>query len=176
MFETSLHWTEYLKAVGPTLIALIVAYIAFQQWKLAQAKLRESLFDRRFEVFKDTQAFVSYILQKTKLPTDPFEAHERYTAFGVIHLKSRFLFGKDMEEYLSEIYSRSNKVRISEPPRESLIYDDHWESSSTESKENNGEREVGTECEKKEIEWLKDQQEIIFDKFEPYLSFEKFKQ
>ena len=38
MCEDALHWTEYLKAVGPTVIAALVAYIAFQQYHLARLR------------------------------------------------------------------------------------------------------------------------------------------
>jgi len=62
-----LHWTEYLKALGPTIIAMIVVYIAYQQWRVNQANLREKLFERRFEVFKQTQAFLSEIFREAKL-------------------------------------------------------------------------------------------------------------
>ena len=61
------HWIEYVRAFGPAIIAVFVAYIAYQQWQVNRAVLREKLFDRRFELFKDTQRFLSAILRDGEL-------------------------------------------------------------------------------------------------------------
>jgi hypothetical protein len=41
------HWTTYLLAMLTPLIAMIVAFIAFRQWRTAQNRLKLDLFDRR---------------------------------------------------------------------------------------------------------------------------------
>lgn len=46
------NWLELLRALGPLIIGIVVAYIAYQQWKVNQTALREKLFDRRFAVFE----------------------------------------------------------------------------------------------------------------------------
>ena len=45
-----IHWTEYLRALGPMIIAFIVAYIAFERWRMARANFAEKLFDKRFAI------------------------------------------------------------------------------------------------------------------------------
>jgi hypothetical protein len=151
-----LHWTEYLKAVGPTIIAAIVVYIAYQQWRVNQANLREKLFERRFEVFKDTQEFlIAIIRQATFTDDDPIN-------FQNAPQVARFLFGKKLADYLQEIKSRALDMRL---------YTDQFQDSDVDGEERNN------LVEKKYIElnWLSAQLDVIFDKFEPYLGFKDHK-
>ena len=60
----AMQWVDVLAALLTPLIALLAVAIAYQQWRLNRANLRERLFDRRFELFKASQAFLSEILAK----------------------------------------------------------------------------------------------------------------
>ncbi|MAQ37404.1 MULTISPECIES: hypothetical protein [Thioclava] len=149
MFE--LHWTEYLKALGPTLIAGIVAYVAWQQWRVNRAALREKLFGRRWDIFRETQAFLSAILSNGKVPDDELA---RY--FDTCQ-RARFLLGKELSDYLEEIRTRATKMQMHHSAREGL--------------EPGEERSRHIDCEYDELKWLTNQLGEIFKKFMPYLSF-----
>jgi hypothetical protein len=149
MFD--LHWTEYLKALGPTLIAGIVAYVAWQQWRVNRAALREKLFDRRWDIFKETQAFLSAILTAGKVPDDELA---RY--FDTCQ-RARFLLGEELSDYLEEIRKRAINMRMHGRKREGL--------------EPGEERSRHVDGEYDELHWLTKQLGEIFNKFMPYLSF-----
>ncbi len=150
-----LHWTEYLKALGPTIIAMIVVYIAYQQWRVNQANLREKLFERRFEVFKQTQAFLSEIFREAKLNDSNLEN------FHNAPQVARFLFDKKLSGYLLDIRSHALKMRMYARKHNDL--------------EVGEKRSELVEQEHVELEWLTDQLNVIFDKFEPYLGFQDHK-
>ncbi|MGC9368302.1 MAG: hypothetical protein ACP5DX_02065 [Paracoccaceae bacterium] len=147
----AIHWTEYLKALGPTLVASVVAYIAFQQWRVNRATLREKLFDRRWQVFKESQAFLSEILREAKY------SEESYWKFTDTCQRARFLFKDDISKYLMEIRTRAGQMRMYQKQLEGLPVGQK--------------RSDIVEKENIELAWLADQLVPIFDKFKPYLSF-----
>lgn len=153
MCEACLHWTEYLQAIGPTLIAIFVAWIAFQQWRVNQANLRERLFERRMKVLEDTRRHVSALLVTGKVQQEDFDE------FTASYRASRFLFGKDIEDYLQEIWERSACIQRDQGTYRNL-------SPSDERK-----RLIDREYENKS--WLGGQLSTIHERFEPWLSFSK---
>jgi len=147
----ALHWSDYLKAIGPSLIALFVAYIAFQQWQVNRANLRERLFDRRFEVFRETQNFLSSVLRDAKV------SNEALAEFQEAPQIARFLFDEKLAKYLSEIRNHAIDLQM------------HHEISKEPTNEEKRLDAVGKKHE--EIKWLIAQLPVIFDKFEPFLGF-----
>jgi len=153
MFE--LHWTDYLKAVGPTLIAIFIAYVAFQQWQVNRANLREKLFERRFAIFKQTQTFLSTIFRQAKVND------KALTEFHEAPQLARFLFGKDIQDYLNELRKSALKIRLYSIKLKDIPVGEK--------------RNEMVEKEHDELTWLTDQLEVLFDRFDPYLGFEKHK-
>tara|TARA_R110002072_G_scaffold260864_1_gene419469 strand:- start:564 stop:1028 length:465 start_codon:yes stop_codon:yes gene_type:complete len=149
----TLHWTEYLRALGPLVIALFVAFIAYQQWKVNRAALREKLFDRRWQVFKETQSFLSEILREAKYED------ESYWKFTDTCQRARFLFDGKVSDHMMEIGNRSTKMRMYQRRYEVLAVGD--------------ERSELIEKEHQELKWLTDQIDPIFELFRPYLSFKE---
>jgi hypothetical protein len=89
---------ELIKGLPAALVALIVAYIAWRQYRLAAAKLKLDLFDKRYEVFEQTWSILSMVIQKgINQPATVFG-----TPFNNFTAKVRFLFGKDVSDYVSE--------------------------------------------------------------------------
>jgi|LGOV01.1.fsa_nt_gb cytochrome oxidase assembly protein ShyY1 len=156
MFEcVELHWTEYLKAIGPTLIAVFIAYVAYQQWQVNRANLKERLFERRMKIFSETQSYLSEILRDAKI------SDKSMWAFNETHQMARFLFGKEIQDYLIEIRSRSIKMNFLQKKFSALPVGDKRSALVSE--------------EHLELVWLTDQLNVIFDIFEPFLSFENHK-
>ncbi|KQI72041.1 hypothetical protein AN191_07755 [Loktanella sp. 5RATIMAR09] len=153
MFE--LHWTEYVKALGPTLIALFVAYVAFQQWKVNQATLRERLFERRMAVFAQTQTLLSSILRSAKCDDDAL------ANFHSAPQVARFLFEKDLANYLEKIRRSALAMRLAQTKYDGLPVGE--------------ERSKHVDAEHKELAWLTEQLDCIFVHFQPYLGFSNHK-
>lgn len=57
-------YIQYIQALGPTLVAVAVGYVAYQQWFTSRAKLKFDLFEMRFAVFVAARALVAKHLSK----------------------------------------------------------------------------------------------------------------
>ena len=89
-------WMEIAKSFTPILIAALVAYVAVQQWLLAQARLKLDLFDRRFEVFQ----IAAKAIDASRMSAE--------RAQGLAHLydvmpASLFLFGSEVFDFLEKL-------------------------------------------------------------------------
>ena len=87
---------EWLKGIPTTLVALVVAAIAVEQWRVAKAKLKLDLFDKRYAIFLETWRIMSEVVTAgTK--TQNYGLGNPFSNFIP---QARFLFGKDIETYL----------------------------------------------------------------------------
>jgi hypothetical protein len=97
---------EMMKGVpagAATLLAgIIVSIIAWRQFKVAQAKLKLDLFERRYKIFEQVWTIASTTVRYGA----------RYPGFGNVGLatpfnnfrpEAAFLFGKRMEAYIDEL-------------------------------------------------------------------------
>lgn len=57
-------WLEIVKTAPTVALATAAVIIAWQQYRLAKAKLNLDLFDRRFAVFKAANTIVKCIINK----------------------------------------------------------------------------------------------------------------
>jgi hypothetical protein len=56
------HWTAYLTAFLTPCIAIFVAYIGFQQWRLSRHRLKLDLFDRRWAIYAATNDMLASLI------------------------------------------------------------------------------------------------------------------
>lgn len=84
------------------LVAVLVAYIAFQQWLVSRAKLKLDLFERRLKIYEATQ---QYILQS--IAAGPPEQSDFLSDIA----RASFLFGSDIEHYMGEVLDARAKLR-----------------------------------------------------------------
>ncbi|MCP9758484.1 hypothetical protein EGI20_04030 [Aquitalea sp. S1-19] len=106
---------DYVVAIGPpfvtSVIATFVAFVAYQQWKTNQNKLRLDLYNRRFEVYSNT---ITFFQELSALPpgdrSEEFKEVQR--AFIRSCRESQFLFSDESKifEMLEKIHSDSFKV------------------------------------------------------------------
>lgn len=124
------------QATGQLLIAVIVAYVAWQNYKINQAahriekdKLRLNLFDRRLRVFEACQDLLSFVVREGKPTRDENLKFLRNSS------EAEFLFGKEIETYIDEMSKKSldlihvrekldNKVYKTEEERTKLTGED----------------------------------------------------
>lgn len=96
-------------AVGPSfwaiaaglltpLLAVIAAYIAYQQYRVNKDRLRYELYDKRAAVFAALDLFLSDFIR------DGHTTFERTNEYYREVILSRFLFQKTIQDYLEEIY------------------------------------------------------------------------
>ena len=51
--------TELLRVAPVTIVGAIAAYVAWQQWKTNQQRLRLDLYERRLRIYKEVQGFIA---------------------------------------------------------------------------------------------------------------------
>lgn len=84
-------------AIAALIIGLMAASIAYRQYKVAEAKLKLDLFERRYAIFSKTQTILSRA-NMIGVMTDENAALNN--PFGPFIAEARFLFGEQIETYL----------------------------------------------------------------------------
>ena len=141
------------------LITLLLAYVAWQNYKINDAsfyinkdKLRLDLFDRRYKVFDACRNFFLSCGEKGSVVRDKFFKFTLNTS------DAQFLFGKEIKSYIEEICDKS--VRL-------------MELETKFSKEDLGavERKILAEEYKTLSKWLATQSDHMSKIFSKYLHF-----
>ena len=135
-------------------VGVVLAIIAFLQFKVAHDKLRLELFDRRYKIYDATRRFLSVILQKATF--DDSHLFEFYAGTS----DAEFLFDIEIVEYLKQIRTRALDMRL----KHTLYQTAHGE-----------ERGRMIDAESKQLLWLTDQLTAMSKVFAPYLSYAKIK-
>jgi hypothetical protein len=108
---TSAHtlpdWIVYLQALGPLLIGVAVAIVAFLQWRTAKRKLALDLFDKRF-------AWYSAVKDHLYVPLNdgPDPAREAFLAFVRLADEAYFLFGPEIQARLNPIHDLAMALSV----------------------------------------------------------------
>lgn len=144
---------DYLVKVAPILIAAGVAYLGYLQLHLNRATVREKLFDRRFEIFRSTQKFLTRISENID-----FEMVD-FWEFADARQKAKFLFDDELYRYLTKISDRALALKTS--------------NSSIDDPSELQNRMTHVADRHASGIWLNNQLSVIFDKFRPYLGFPK---
>ncbi len=92
-------------AIIATLIAIMVAWTGYQQYKLAKDKFKLDLFEKRFAVYKGIQRFLTIIRQKPYFDDGQLFEFRRDTQ------NATFLFGSEITKYINMIDSKALKMR-----------------------------------------------------------------
>jgi hypothetical protein len=83
------------------LIAIVTTYIAVQQWKSNQLKLRMDRYDRRLQIYKDVLKF----LKAMGVSARP--RMEDALAFYGATAEADFLFGPEISDFIQEAMTRA---------------------------------------------------------------------
>jgi hypothetical protein len=85
-------------------IAVIGAWIAFQQMVVARVRLQHDLFDRRYAVYQAVLSFVVSIIQTAKPSPADFNDLSLKTSAAL------FFFDEDTADYINEMRQRAAKL------------------------------------------------------------------
>lgn len=98
------NWVKYLSAFLTIVLSIIATLIIILQFLLQKDRWRLNLFEKRYKVYDDTMKFITTIVQKVNLNDDELYSFLRQT-------KDRdFLFGKEIREFLDEVYNKGNDL------------------------------------------------------------------
>jgi hypothetical protein len=99
---------QYLTAISTPIIALMVAAIAFAQWRTAHQRMILDLFQRRMDLIDLVSTAASTILIEGALRI------ENVDGFLRARRGENFLFGPEVTTYLSETYNRLSDLHATE--------------------------------------------------------------
>ncbi|MBI3596381.1 MAG: hypothetical protein HY203_04425 [Nitrospirae bacterium] len=109
---------EMLSGLLTPLIAVLVAYVAWQQWRTNQLRLKHELFDRRFALYEKMTSFIAEILTQGKVPANAETRLLRETKTAI------FLFDKEIQDFVQELYRKAADLHALEAMLEKLEGED----------------------------------------------------
>ncbi len=89
---------EHILTSLTIIVAILVVFVAYLQFKLANEKLKLDLFEKRFAIYKGVQSFLTYIMTEGKLTN-----LDKLSQFRAETQNKVFLFKDDIVSYLKEI-------------------------------------------------------------------------
>jgi hypothetical protein len=89
-------WIQILQALALLAISAVGACLAWQQVRIADAKLAHDLFDRRFKVYDATRRMLVEVGRTRNASNEVIDAFTVNTAEAI------FLFDDDLAKYLNE--------------------------------------------------------------------------
>ncbi|MCE1164478.1 MAG: hypothetical protein LWX07_03640 [Bacteroidetes bacterium] len=117
------------------IIAIIVAYIAYQQYKLAKFNTKKDLYERRLPVYKSVMQFISKANIKETLETNDcfLLLNETYEA--------NFLFKNEVKDYIDILYKKGIELHMTynmlENLREKIDKDEEYKKYCDENNDLN---------------------------------------
>jgi hypothetical protein len=144
---------EVFKGLLTPMIAIVTAYIAFQQWKANERRLVLDRYDRRLKIYQRVVEFIGLACRDFKP-----EPHD-VVAFQAATAEADFLFGPEIGAYIRELSGRAMASRIAH-----LEYRDstqQWPAGYDHEK-------VVAEMQR-HSEWLAEQHGVAREKFRRYL-------
>jgi hypothetical protein len=98
-------WIAALAALLTPTIAVFGAWIAYQQWRLGQNKLKLDLFDRRFVVYEGARSLLRTILTSGRAKDEDLFAFLNATS------TAKWLFSPGVDDYLRKtMYHQAVKL------------------------------------------------------------------
>src|SRR5713226_5422676 len=94
-----------LLATTTICIAIITTYIAWQQWKGNQLKLKLDRYERRLRVYQEVVRMLK------QCANGEIREFSIIVDFGASTAEADFLFGPEIRQYLDEISSRAGRLR-----------------------------------------------------------------
>ena len=100
-------WIDIISTFSIFIIAVMTVCIAWQQWRTAELKRRNELFDKRYEFYEIVRKFIheacSFSAGVSKETSEAF--------FNQMH-KGYFLFGTDIKEYLRQLQEKWFELNV----------------------------------------------------------------
>lgn len=147
------YWVKLFSALLTPLLAIITAYIAWQQWRTNNLKVRHELYERRLAVYWSVMEFLGNIFREAKVTESELLTFLQKTR------ESYFLLGPELSKYLDEIYNRAVDLRASDTKLH------HPASNLPAGQERSRVAEENAEL----LKWFGDQALIVRERFAKYM-------
>ena len=100
------NWVDVLSALLTPTIAIAGIAIGCLQWRINQKRLQNELFNRRIDIYEKITSYIANILTRGSVENGADTQFLRNTKQAV------FVFGKDIEEFVNEIYEKSLDLNL----------------------------------------------------------------
>ena len=98
------NWLIVLQGLLTPHIAIVMTYIAWQQWQATKLKMKLERYERRLAIYQATHSFISSVIQTAKP-----ELREMFTFYAET-AEADFLFPTDVRKYLDDVFSHANHL------------------------------------------------------------------
>ncbi len=95
------NWVDVLSASLVPVIAIVGVYIAYQQFQLNKQRLRHETYERRLNVYKVVQYFLSEIMREGRT------TYDKVLQFNSDASEAAFLFDDSVQNKIDEIFKKS---------------------------------------------------------------------
>jgi hypothetical protein len=112
---------QYIQALGPSLVALAEAVIAYRQWATARDKLRLDLFEKRFSIYVLLLAAMAAALSQSP------DRQEIFSRLVELRGQGRFIFGTDVSKFIAEAIDEIANLICSQDAIKTLAEDEYPE-------------------------------------------------
>jgi hypothetical protein len=144
------HWTQVLSALLTPTIAVLVAIIAYRQWRTAQNRLKLDLFDRRFAVYDAARNLLSSVMTSGKAKDDEMEKFLAHTR------EAKWFLNDEIAEYFDkEFWGRAVDLQTLDTELQALPVGDG--------------RATNVKRQSEIKKWFRDQYKVLDEKFTPFL-------
>jgi hypothetical protein len=99
---------KIVSTIATLFIGVAASALAFQQFRISKAKLKFDLYEKRLALFKIVGEYVSDLAIGDNY--EPLKSQGNALKFHYETIECRFLFGKDVEAHIEDIYK--NAVRL----------------------------------------------------------------
>ena len=86
------------------IIAVIATYIAWQQWKGSELRLKLDRYETRLKVYQEVQGYLAVVFQKSNVTVNDIRQLRVGTA------EARFQFGDEIANYVDDLVKRGVKL------------------------------------------------------------------
>lgn len=155
--DATLKTVQILQGLMTPVIAVVVAYIAWQQWKANELKLKLERYDRRLRVYQRVVEFLALAMRDFQPPAEAVGEFRRNVA------EADFLFPSEISEYCAEIVKHATDSAVA---RSEYVDMYHEAPPGYDHNKVTAQMELHSR-------WLAAQFEAAVEKFRPYLDISK---
>lgn len=150
-------WLQIAQGLLTPMIAIITTYIAWQQWKAKQLKMKMERYERRLKIYQETHRFISEVARELN-PT-----HAQMFGFDSATAEADFIFPIGIRQYLDELFEHANQLHAAKAQ-----YRDY-----TQEQPSGYDHKKVCEDIKRHSEWFINQPKVAKEKFKPFLEIFK---
>lgn len=107
-------WIDLVAALSIPVIATIAAYVAWQQWKINERRLKHELFDRNFKVYDAILRFIGSVMASGKANDEHLSEFNRETR------AAKFLLDDEIVQLIDELYEKAIDLQTYDAELEGL--------------------------------------------------------